>query len=575
MVGAPLPAEAQGPVRQVQGGGGQVGQVRRDAVTRPYLCYASEMPVTAVETARQELDRRPRADSKALEELLVDLEDGVIRIPRFQRGLRWEDEDRRELFDSILRGYPIGTLLFWKRPAEEGPVEIGKLRIQADGRTDALWVVDGQQRLTTLANALLVPPDGADERRLFVDLETLNVQFGREMPAPRWLPMYDAADTERLLEWVHQEGAGEELRRVAFAVGKRLRQYEVPLYVVETDEEDVLREIFDRINSTGKTLTRAEVFDALHGSKGAGSPGSLEEIAEDLSQLGFGSLEEKLILRALLALRGKDPSRGFRQIDPKDVPIAFRETLSALRRAIVFARDVGGFPHVSLLPYKLPLVTLSLFFHSHPEPRPRTKTLLRRWIWRGAISGGHKGDTVGTRRTLEAIDPQDEEASVQALIGGLEGRPDAPIELRPFNFGHARSKLHLVALAELQPRNLKTEKPLDVAALCDRGGTPAQPLTSKANPGGPEGGLAGRVLHPPLAAGSLRRLIAEAGDTVLESHGIPLKAAEALRRGNTAEFFEMREAFLEDFVGRTLDSKAEWGATDRPSLAYLVAPPKA
>lgn len=534
------------------------------------------MQVPAVDTARQELDRRPRADSRALEDLLADLESGVIRIPRFQRGLRWEDEDRRELFDSILRGYPIGTLLFWKRPAEAGTVEIGNLRFQAEARTDALWVVDGQQRLTTLANALLVPPGGAgSDRRLFVDLETLNVQFGRGMPAPRWLPVYDAADTERLLEWVHQEGAGDELRRIAFAVGKRLRQYEVPLYSVETDEEDVLREIFDRINSTGKTLTRAEVFDALHGSKGAEFPGSLEEIADDLTQIGFGRLEEKVILRALLALRGKDPSRGFRQIEPEDVPTAFQETASGLRRAILFARDVGGFPHVSLLPYKLPLVTLSLFFHTHPKPRPRTRTLLRRWIWRGAISGGHRGDTVGIRSTLEAIDPNDEEASVQALIRGLEKRPERPVELRPFNFGHARSKLHLVALAELQPRDLETELRLNVAALCDRGGTPAQLLTSSPDPEGPEGGLAGRVLHPRLAPAHLRHLIAEGSDTVLESHGIPPEAAEALRGGDTAQFFKRREAYLEGFVGRTLDSKAEWGATDRPSLAYIIAPPRA
>lgn len=525
-------------------------------------------------TARQELDRRPRADSRALEDLLGDLETGVIRIPQFQRGLRWEDEDRRELFDSILRGYPIGTLLFWKRPAGPGPVKIGTLRIEAEERTDALWVVDGQQRLTTLANALLVPPDEAGaERRLFVDLETLNVQFGRQMPSPRWLPVYDAADTERLLEWVHQENVGDELRRTAFAVGKRLRQYEVPLYIVETDEEDVLREIFDRINSTGKTLTRAEVFDALHGSKGPEFPGSLEDIAEDLTQLGFGRLEEKLILRALLALRGKDPSRGFRQIDPDDVPAAFQDTASGLRRAILFARDYGGFPHISLLPYKLPLVTLSLFFHMHPDPRPRTKTLLRRWIWRGAISGGHKGDTVGIRSTLEAIDSGDEEASGQALIRGLDERPDTPVELRPFNFGHARSKLHLVSLTELQPRHLETGRRLDVATLCEEGGNPAQPMASAPDPEGPEGGLAGRILHPPKSPSQLRRLITEASETVLGSHGIPPEAAEALRRGATSEFFELREAYLEDFVRRSLDGKAEWGATDRPSLAYLISPP--
>ncbi len=540
------------------------------------LCYAYEMVTAAsLTTAGQGLDRRPRAESKTLEDLLSDLLTGAIRIPRFQRGLRWEDEDRRKLFDSILRGYPIGTLLFWKRAAEAGPVQIGRLRTQASERTDALWVVDGQQRLTTLADALLVRPDpSTEERQLFVDLEELSVQLGRDLAAPRWLPVYEAADTERLLEWVHQEGAGDELRRVAFAVGKRLREYQVPLYIVETEEEDVLREIFDRINSTGKTLERAEVFDALHGSRGGEFPGSLHDIAESLIRLGFGRLEETLILRALLALRGKDPSRGFRQIDRADVPVALRETAAGLRRAITFARDVGGFPHVSLLPYRLPLVTLSLFFHLHPDPRARTKTLLRRWIWRGAISGGHRGDTVGTRTTLEAIDPSDEERSVQTLLEGLAGRPEEPIELSPFNFRHARSKLHLVGLAELGPRHLETDSLIDVAALCEQERIPAQPLASSPSPKSPERGLAGRILHPPMPPSRLRRLIVEASDPVLRTHGIPSDAVEALRRGATREFFDLRDRHLRQVVGQALDSKAEWGASDRPSLAYLVSPPQ-
>jgi len=37
---------------------------------------------------------------------------GHVRVPSFQRGLRWEASDVQDLFDSIYRGYPIGSLLF-------------------------------------------------------------------------------------------------------------------------------------------------------------------------------------------------------------------------------------------------------------------------------------------------------------------------------------------------------------------------------------------------------------------------------------------------------------------------------
>lgn len=35
-------------------------------------------------------------------------------LPEFQRSFVWHEEQIENLFDSIIMGYPIGTLLFWK-----------------------------------------------------------------------------------------------------------------------------------------------------------------------------------------------------------------------------------------------------------------------------------------------------------------------------------------------------------------------------------------------------------------------------------------------------------------------------
>lgn len=75
-----------------------------------------------------------RADRITVEELLRWAKDGRIRIPNFQRGLTWDAEDKWKLLDSIERGYPIGTLLLWKRPATaEG---IGAPSSRADSSND-------------------------------------------------------------------------------------------------------------------------------------------------------------------------------------------------------------------------------------------------------------------------------------------------------------------------------------------------------------------------------------------------------------------------------------------------------
>jgi uncharacterized protein with ParB-like and HNH nuclease domain len=52
-------------------------------------------------------------------ELREAIEREVVRIPRFQRSLVWTDEQRRNLIDSIFRGYPIGSLLLHERSEEK------------------------------------------------------------------------------------------------------------------------------------------------------------------------------------------------------------------------------------------------------------------------------------------------------------------------------------------------------------------------------------------------------------------------------------------------------------------------
>src|SRR6185369_1187144 len=56
--------------------------------------------------------------------------------------------------DSIHRGYPIGNLLLWERRADANRMQLGALTIDAPAIGKALWVVDGQQRVTSLANVL-------------------------------------------------------------------------------------------------------------------------------------------------------------------------------------------------------------------------------------------------------------------------------------------------------------------------------------------------------------------------------------------------------------------------------------
>lgn len=86
-----------------------------------------------------------------------------ILIPSIQRPYVWEPEQIVKLFDSLMRGYPINTFLFWHlEPSHFGDWEIYRFVRdfrQGDIHNDeatlspgqpATLVLDGQQRLTSL-----------------------------------------------------------------------------------------------------------------------------------------------------------------------------------------------------------------------------------------------------------------------------------------------------------------------------------------------------------------------------------------------------------------------------------------
>ena len=61
----------------------------------------------------------------SLTHLIEDIKHGVIGLPDIQRPFVWTASKTRDLFDSMYRGYPIGTLMFWETGAEVGTRQIG------------------------------------------------------------------------------------------------------------------------------------------------------------------------------------------------------------------------------------------------------------------------------------------------------------------------------------------------------------------------------------------------------------------------------------------------------------------
>ena len=71
-----------------------------------------------------------------------------IAVPEFQRGYVWKPARAPCLMDSLYHGLPISSLLMWVSDAQVRSRSVQPRPFL--GRTVS-WLIDGQQRVTTLA----------------------------------------------------------------------------------------------------------------------------------------------------------------------------------------------------------------------------------------------------------------------------------------------------------------------------------------------------------------------------------------------------------------------------------------
>jgi len=506
----------------------------------------------------------PEAKPYNIQNLLNRLSRGEIRVPAFQRRIKWDAGDALKLFDSIFRGYPIGTLLFWMREAPEEVLRYGSVRIEASAVSEALWVVDGQQRIHCLARVLLGSGFPEEDFALYFDLERLKFERARRAAPPdHWLPLTEVLDEDRLQEWAfsRRDGLSSDLRQQAFRLGRIIRQFEIPSYAVRTSHESTVREIFSRINSSGKRMETHEVFDAIHGALGGTRPSRMSEIASSLADLGFGAPDEKLLYKMLGAVRGDDIGKPIPSLDPEEAKASYYTLELAARKAALFLREHARIPHISVLPYEAPMIGLSRFFALHPEPSARSCELLSRWVWRGALTGLHSGDITSKRDMLGVID-RDEDQSIQRLLVAIP-RGGVDIDLRSFSFRTAAGKLLVLGLLELGPLNLETGAAITIQA--DVYPDLLQALFTKT----PESNLANRVFHPKLE--HLAAALASVGEmTVLSSHGITREAHESLRSGDRDRFLQLRLQTLQAAATELFQRRARWGEPDDMPVHAMV-----
>ena len=354
-----------------------------------------------------------------LEQVLGEMAAGRLRIPKFQRPFVWRPEQMLNLFDSIERGYPIGSLLVWDTDLPIPSLDrVADIAIPAKPGSGAGFVLDGHQRLSTLFGSLLHRPTGVmlqGQRewmwqiyRVLGDRDDRSDRFRHwtraEDPPSRYLPMQAVLRTmdflaysRRLSDAVRDPSLLLPLVEEAEQLAHRIKSYQVAVVRLKSGDLRHAVEVFSRLNSSGQSMTPDQMVSALtFRAEGDSLADRIDSMREDLGRIGYGQVTSITIFRSILAIAGeKDVMNARWEVLAARVKGNLAKTAEdterALPRAVLFLRDRVGVPLARLIPYQHQIMLLTACFHHNPEPSDEQLRTLERWFWGTSWSGFFRG----------------------------------------------------------------------------------------------------------------------------------------------------------------------------------------
>ncbi len=257
-----------------------------------------------------------------LDDSIKNVVDGLnVRyfLPDIQREYVWlknaDEKKIEQLFDSILRGYPISSFLFWKLQKEdiaksdeqdsdklnfqlykfienydERKPHNEKIRIEEIKRDELCIVLDGQQRLTSLyiglkgtrtlkkKGARYDNPNAYEEKRLYLNLKHQpnmdnpedNYQFEFHAKKPEndkkhwWFKVGDILELESVIKYAIKHELGGEESELLETLNKAFHDKQLISFFEEKEKNlNKVLNIFIRVNSGGVKLSYSDLLMSI------------------------------------------------------------------------------------------------------------------------------------------------------------------------------------------------------------------------------------------------------------------------------------------------------------------------
>jgi hypothetical protein len=319
-------------------------------------------------------------------DLVQRFDTGEIRLPLMQRDYVWKPKKVVRLLDSLYRSWPIGSFYVWQ--TQDGHPTKARVGNLPSRRLDGFYgfLLDGQQRLTSLSLAIQGDAAGELPQRGFFDIENEQFYLGAIKRTitkrilkgdPLLVPLSDIiatssdgdADVFKAIETIVQAlreqgklGKNEMLYpQRLHKVAKMLQRKALCEEFCDDHEEDAF-ELFSRLNKGGTSLSAGDVEAARLASaatKKIVEPMRSLVAEREMRTLGINFV---FLLRTLVTVHRGNSSfsklpRSWAD-DTGEVEASWRRTERALRATAQFVKEDVGWMNRRWLPSTMALIPI-------------------------------------------------------------------------------------------------------------------------------------------------------------------------------------------------------------------------
>lgn len=388
--------------------------------------------------------------------------------------------------DSIYKGYPFGSLLFW-RTKNQLTVErsLGRFELPKPEEEYPIdYVLDGQQRLTSIFTVFqneLQPKDDPNWADIYFDMQAEdNAQDCQFVSIPesdydrnRFFPLRVLFDSVKYREAT--EGLSAEKISTIDKLQEKFKEITIPVQILKTENRSIVAIVFERINRLGLELDTLQLLAAWTWNEDFDLLEKFKELKDELSDFGFEGVgdDSDLILDCAAAvLKGEPGAEKLLELNGHEVRTEFSRVQNGIKGAIDFLRTQLKVFNLKNLPYPMLLVPLSVFF-AEPDGKEvsysaETYSKIRRWFWRTCISSRYGSQT--RRAAIKDIQ------EIEKLKTGKESRLDE-IDIsitqsffndNVFRVTTANTKTFVLILANNTPQSFISGKEIDLDKVLQR-----------------------------------------------------------------------------------------------------------